>query len=153
MNTFLNLINRRGVNVTYHKETDSLPCPCRTPEGYRDPEWHLNNPSSPECNNNGYLFNSVEFITRAIIIPASSGGRKARDLVQVFGEIKTDDQIGAFPLSSGSNKLDFNSFTMTGADYVVYHGHQFIVLGATLIPDPHDPSVIHHQECAMRRMT
>lgn len=37
---FLEVLSAMGSNVTYHREDGVTACPCRTPEGFRDPAWH-----------------------------------------------------------------------------------------------------------------
>jgi hypothetical protein len=56
---FISMIKTHGSVVTYHRDTDWIPCPCLTPEGFRDPEWHLAHPLEPVCNEAGDLFLSV----------------------------------------------------------------------------------------------
>ena len=34
------LLNTMGSDVMYHREEPGSPCPCLTPEGFRDPAWH-----------------------------------------------------------------------------------------------------------------
>jgi hypothetical protein len=38
---FLKIVERHGSTVTFHRETGGVDCPCLTPEGFRDPAWHL----------------------------------------------------------------------------------------------------------------
>jgi hypothetical protein len=41
---FLDLVHKHGSSVRYFRDFSVVPCPCRTPEGSRDPEWHLLHP-------------------------------------------------------------------------------------------------------------
>lgn len=41
---FIKLVSKHGSPVTYHRDDSMVPCPCLTPEGFRNPEWHLQNP-------------------------------------------------------------------------------------------------------------
>lgn len=38
---FLGLVRQHGSVATFHRDGSEIPCPCRTPEGSRDLEWHL----------------------------------------------------------------------------------------------------------------
>lgn len=145
------LFQQKGAPVLIHEEGDLIPCPCRTPEGFRDPAWHKANPEAPECNANGFLFDSVEYIVKAFVQPASYGGRNM-NLTQLFGEVQQDDHIGLFPLMAGNVALDFSNWVDTGADYVQFNGMRFVVVGWSIIPDPHDSSLNHHWEVALRRI-
>jgi len=35
---FLALLSSNGSDAIYHRDDGATPCPCRTPEGFRDPE-------------------------------------------------------------------------------------------------------------------
>lgn len=37
---FIALLNANGSNAIFHRSESQVVCPCVTPEGYRDPEWH-----------------------------------------------------------------------------------------------------------------
>lgn len=52
---FERLVQKKGADVHWHREIGGNICPCVTPEGFRDPEWHRQNPSAPVCNNDGRL--------------------------------------------------------------------------------------------------
>lgn len=41
---FIALCNAKGSTVTFHREPAGVECPCRTPEGFRDPRFHLELP-------------------------------------------------------------------------------------------------------------
>lgn len=41
---FLALLSASGSDVQFHRDDSMVPCPCRTPEGFRDPIWHLEHP-------------------------------------------------------------------------------------------------------------
>lgn len=38
--SFVALVTQHGSSVLFHRADSLIPCPCRTPEGFRDPEWH-----------------------------------------------------------------------------------------------------------------
>lgn len=151
--TVNSLIKRRGAPVLYHRENDTTPCPCRTPEGYRDPEWHKANPTQPRCNDAGFLVDPIEFTVKAIIIPASLGGRRGlQTITQLFGQIQTDDHIGVFPIAWANKQLKFDNWSPSGEEYIEYLGMRFIVVAWIVVPSPHDTSIVHHWECGLRRI-
>lgn len=146
------LFKTKGAPVLLHKEGDLVPCPCRTPEGYRDPMWHKAHPEAPECNAEGYLDYSIETIVKGFVQPAFYGGRNV-NITQPFGEIRNDDHIAMLPLTTpAGTELDFTDWTDTGADYIEFAGLKFIVVGWSRIPDPHDSSLFHHWELLLRRI-
>lgn len=34
-------LRKMGSDIVYHREQGGIECPCRAPEGYRDPSWHV----------------------------------------------------------------------------------------------------------------
>lgn len=44
---FTAMLNMMGSDVHYHVEEGGVACPCLTPEGFRDPAWHLAHPFLP----------------------------------------------------------------------------------------------------------
>jgi hypothetical protein len=147
------LFVRRGSLVTIHKEGKHVPCPCRTPEGFRDPEWHKANPEAPECNAAGFLVEPIIDEIYGFVQPAFTGRGNQRSLAQMFGEIQQDDHIGMFPLlSNDGTVMDFENWSRATDDYIEYNGMRFTVVGASLIPDPRLPQTDHHWEVALRRI-
>lgn len=152
------LLARRGTTVLIHRERDAVSCPCRTPEGYRDPEWHKANPLAVVCNDAGFLPDAIEVTTKAIVIPIWLGGRRSSESISMkaitvqFGEVQTDDHIGIFPIQSGAEVLNFDNWSPAGEDYIEYRGMRFIVIAWNLVPDPHDTSRLHHWEVGLRRI-
>lgn len=146
------IFERKGAPVLIHREGDTVPCPCRTPEGYRDPEWHKAHPDAPVCNANGFLVNPIDLTVKAFMQPAQNGRRGMSSITELFGQIQTDDYLGMFPLSAGAITLYFDNWTTSGAEYIAYNGMRFIVVGWSLIPDPHDSGKNHHWELALRRI-
>jgi hypothetical protein len=41
---FINLVTQHGSGVLFHRDDSLVPCPCRTPEGFRDPAFHIAHP-------------------------------------------------------------------------------------------------------------
>src|SRR6266498_5426663 len=102
-----------GSIAIFHREEGGTFCPCRTPEGYRDPIWHKENPLAPVCNEVGLLPGLVTSVAvKAFIQPAQSAAvrRLTTEYVNaMFGEIQGDDHLGIFPLEWGGVTLDFDN--------------------------------------------
>jgi hypothetical protein len=141
-----------GSDVLVHTEHDGNPCPCRTPEGFRDLQWHEDNPQAPICNENGMLVVADEFLVKASVQPISQvrGRLQPEMLENLFtGEVQSDDHLGFFPVTWGAHSLDFHHFSDTGSDYIVYDGRTYIVVAADKLPDiDGDPD--HHWEVGLR---
>lgn len=149
------LLEEHGSDVIYHHETGGAPCPCRTREGNRDPEYHVNFPEDPVCNELGMLAPVIDqFTVKATMQPVSAGGvRRSRSSERAAGlfpgEVMHDDHIGIFPVVWNGHVLDFHSFGDTGEDYVIYDTKRFIVIAADKLPDlDGDPN--HHWELGLR---
>lgn len=153
---FITLLSAHGSIAQYHRSDSMIPCPCLTPEGFRDPEWHIANPSEPVCDENGMLpdpANTVDISVRAFVQPAQSTRlTRLSDeyLEQMFGDIQTDDHVGIFPCAWSGSTLDFYDWSQSGQDYILYNNRKFLVVNANLIPDPDDGDPYHHWECALR---
>lgn len=149
------LVNSRGSPAIYHRDESQIGCPCRTPEGFRDPEWHVDHPSAVVCNENGFLPGATtHFLLKAFIQPVETGRARfqAEVVVMFFGQIETDDHIGIFPISWGGQKLNFYDWGKATEDYIEYHNMRFTVVNVNLIPDPSDGDPEHHFEVALRRI-
>jgi hypothetical protein len=148
----VSLLNTAGSDVTYHRESGGTPCPCRTPEGFRDPEWHASHPLEPVCNEEGFLgVTIVEIAVKAAVQPAVSRGvtRVAERVDALLGEVQQDDHIGIFPVHWGGQALDFSTWGDAGDDYVIYDGRRYIAVSADKLPDiDGDPD--HHWEVGLR---
>lgn len=146
------LLTSMGSDVTYHKEEGGVPCPCRTPEGFRDPAWHLANPLEPVCNEEGILPEVVtDVIVKASVQPATIGqrGRAAERANALLGDVQRDDHFGIFPVTWGGVTLDFSDFSDSGDDFIVYDSRRFLVVACDKIPDVDgDPN--HHWEVGLR---
>ncbi len=152
---FLTLLETNGSDVGYHRESTMVPCPCRTPEGFRDPEWHLANPSEPVCNAEGMLPGpgDVTKMVKGFIQPIQStrATRLSAEYVeQLFGEVEADDHLGMLPIQWGTTTLDFYAWSQTGSDYIEYDGRRFLVVNANKLPDPSDGNPNHHWEVGLR---
>lgn len=149
---FTAMLNMMGSDVTYHREEGGVPCPCLTPEGFRDPAWHLANPLAPVCNEEGMLPGViVNAVVKASVQPATIGlrGRAAERIQQILGSIERDDHFGVFPCEWGGTTLDFTEFVNVESNFVIYDGRRFFVVAADKIPDiDGDPN--HHWELGLR---
>jgi hypothetical protein len=149
---FVALLETMGSDVVYHRELPGDICPCRTPEGFRDPAWHKANPTAPVCNEQGYLTVAEEFFVKAAIQPAT-GQQRARAAERIdnllYGEIREDDHYGVFPVRYGGHTLDFSSFSDSGEDYVIYDDRRFVVVAADKLADV-DGDPDHHWEVGLR---
>jgi hypothetical protein len=150
---FLAILMRMGSDVTYHREEGGTPCPCRTPEGFRDPAWHRAHPTAPICNEQGFLTVAVEFAFKGMVQPAlsvySRGSQRANDLL---GDIQRDDRLGIFPCAWGGNTLNFEGWSEAGEDFIVYDGHRYSIVSADKLADV-DGVPDHHWEVGLRLLT
>ena len=153
---FTKLLQANAQTATFHREEAGTPCPCRTPEGFRDPLWHEAHPGSPVCNEKGLLSSTVtNVVVKAFIQPAqaSHGTRlSADDVEMLFGEVIHHDHLGIFPLDWNSTTLNFYDWSPAGEDYIVFDGRRFTVVNANKIPDPKGGG-FHHWEVGLRLMT
>lgn len=63
---FLSLVARKASPVVYHREEGGIPCPCRTPEGFRDLEWHLAHPPAVNVVEFGYEVAETFYWSRSV---------------------------------------------------------------------------------------
>lgn len=148
---FIDMLANHGSYVTYHREEGGDLCPCRTPEGFRDPAWHRANPTQPVCNEQGYLAATItEHEIKAAIQPAIRGqSRSAQRSNDLLGDVQRDDKLGIFPCEWDSFPLDFDSWSEAGEDYILYDDKRYMVVSADKLPDTDgDPN--HHWECGLR---
>lgn len=153
---FKTLLLTKASDVRFHRSESMIPCPCRTPQGFRDLEWHLQNPGQPRCNQDGFLpdpSSTVDLIVKAFMQPIQSTRAtrlSTEELLQMFGEVQADDHLGIFPCDWSSTTLNFRDWGRAGEDYIEYAGQRFTVVNANLIPDPDDGNPFHHWECGVR---
>lgn len=151
---FEELVLAHGQDLTFHREEGGTPCPCRTPEGFRDPAWHLANPGAPVCNQEGYLPVVTSFGVKGFVQPVTSvKGVRAEVIEAMFGEIQAGDHLGIFPLHWGGSQLNFENWSTSGEDYIQwtteFFTKRFFAVISNLISDP-DDGVPHHWECGLR---
>jgi hypothetical protein len=166
---FMSLLQANGSDVTYHREDFIVACPCRTPEGFRSPKWHIDHlpgaPNSdlagppwnginpPVCNEQGMQPGmSVNLLVKGFVQPVQA--RAVRSMtrefpIELFGEVQTDDHLGIFPLVWSNITLNFWDWSDTGEDYLMYDTRRYIVVGANKIPDPSGGGG-HHWETGLR---
>jgi hypothetical protein len=151
---FLSLLTAKGSDVQFKRDESTIPCPCRTPEGYRDPIWHLQHPAAVMCNESGMLPGvGVNMTVKAFMQPIQSTRAtrlSTEQLIQMFGEIQADDHLGIFPFTWANQQLNFRDWGRAGEDYLIYNGEKFTVVNANLIPDPDDGNPAHHWEIGAR---
>lgn len=149
--SFERLVSRHGSSVVFHREDIGTPCPCRTPEGYRDPQWHKDNPAAPVCNEQGLLPTSVTNLPLKAFMQPVQGIRNPQIALNLFGEVFAGDHIGIFPVEWGGLEIDFEDWAASGEDYITYNGHRYIAIVWNKIPDPADGEP-HHWEIGLRRL-
>lgn len=152
---FIALVSQHGSDVLYHKDDSLVPCPCRTPEGFRDPIWHLQNPDEPVCNEAGMLPSSAteNFMVKAFIQPVQSGAVRrltTEQIIQFFGEVESDDHLGIFPTEWGTKTLNFYHWGAATEDWIEYNGRKYTAVSTNLIPDPDSGNPFHHWEVGLR---
>lgn len=153
---FLTLLSAHGTDTRFYRVDSTIVCPCRTPEGFRDPEWHDANPAAAVCDPEGMLADpahTVDLVVKAFVQPIQSTRAtrlQTEYFTAMFGEVEADDHLGIFPYDSQGKVLNFNDWSQTSSSYVVYDGRKFLVVNANLIPDPGDGSPHHHWEVGLR---
>jgi hypothetical protein len=151
---FHRLLMRSASDVIFHRDDSVDPCPCRTPEGNRDPIWHLQHPMAPVCNEAGFLPGStLNMEVKAFVQPIqSTRATRLTDeyLVQMFGQIEANDHLGIFPCEWRGQIISFDDWGPSGEDWIEYAGKRFTVVNINTIPDPSDGNPYHHHEVGMR---
>jgi hypothetical protein len=153
---FIALLNQHGSDVHFHRSDSMIPCPCRTPEGYRDMSWHIMNPEAPMCDENGMLSDPnalSDLIVKAFCQPIQSTRAtrlNSEVIAAMFGDIQADDHLGIFPVEWQGTTLNFRQWGMSGEDYVEYANQRFTIVNSNLIPDPDDGNPWHHWETGLR---
>lgn len=158
---FLKLLQLRGSPVRYRRVDSLIVCPCRTPEGFRDPQWHLQQPTPkpPLCNEAGYLpdpARTVDVTVKGFIQPIQSTRATRLNieiLMETWGDIEADDHLAILPYAWNGTTLNFYDWGNSGEDFVEYNGRRFTVINVNLIPDPSDGSPTHHWELGLRLIT
>lgn len=153
---FVGLLSVHGQSVRYHRADSQIPCPCLTPEGFRDPEWHDAHPAEPVCDENGMLpdpAHTTDITVRAFVQPSQStrATRLAPEyLTEMFGEIQEGDHIGIFPESWSGTPLEFYDWGQSGEDWLLFNGRYYMVVAANLLPAPDTGDPRHHWEIGLR---
>jgi len=153
---FILLCQNHGSDVLVHRDDSVTPCPCLSPEGFRNPVWHLQHPDEPVCDAAGMLAVSgdiLEITIKGFVQPVQSGAVRrlvAEQLVGMFGEIQTDDHVAMLPCSWQGTLLNFFGWGQSGEDWIIYNSRTFQVVSTNLIPDPADGNPRHHWELGLR---
>lgn len=147
------VLSRMGSDILYHREEGGTPCPCLTPEGFRDPTWHVQNPAEPVCNEQGYLTEPVEFVFKGSIQPASTTYRRVSQRAEVLlGDVMVGDKFAVLPCEWGGNVIDLDDWSEAGEDYLMYDSKRYTVVSFDKLADVDgDPS--HHWEVGLRLLT
>lgn len=150
------LVSAHGSDVLYSRSDAMISCPCRTPEGFRDPEWHYVNPTQQVCDEDGMLpdsANTLVLMVKAFVQPIQSTRAtrlQTEYFTQMFGEVEADDHLGIFPCAWQGHELNFSDWPQTASSFVSYVNQPFLIVNANLIPDPSDGNPRHHWECGLR---
>jgi hypothetical protein len=156
---FIGLLHNHGSDAIYHRSESVIPCPCLTPEGFRDPEWHDANPSEPVCDERGFLHDpnaTTEITVKAFVQPSQTtrATRMAPEYLQeMFGEIQQGDHIGIFPCVWNGVQLEFYDWSQNGEDWLFYNGRNYMVVAANLFAAPDTGAPRHHWEVGLRLMS
>jgi len=153
---FIGLLHNHGSDATYHRSDSVILCPCNTPEGFRDPEWHDANPTAEVCDERGFLHDpnaTVEIMVKAFVQPSQTtrATRMAPEyLIQMFGEIQEGDHIGIFPCVWEGAQLNFYEWSQNGDDWVLYNSRYYMVVAANLFAEPDTGYPRGHWEIGLR---
>lgn len=155
---FLKLLETHASPVRYRRVDSMIACPCRTKEGFRDPQWHLQHaaPKPVLCNEAGMLPDPTatkDVIVKGFIQPIQSTRATRLNievLLETWGDIEADDHLGILPYAWLGTTLNFFDWGRSGEDFVEYDSRRFTVINANLIPDPSDGNEKHHWEVGLR---
>lgn len=151
---FIKLLHQSGSIVKFHRDDSTNPCPCRTPEGNRDPIWHIQHPTADMCNEAGFLSGpTAEMDVKAFVQPIqSTRATRLTDeyLLQMFGQVEANDHLGIFPCEWNGVEINFDDWGSSGEDWIEYIGKRFTVVNINTIPDPADGYPFHHHEVGLR---
>ena len=116
-------MDKHGQSAVFHRYTPGQRCPCYDEEsGYCDPKWHRDNPTAPQCNEEGYLAGINETLPiKAFIFPDSDFNRKdfSEEMFSAIGKTLDDEYIYV-------GKSDFE-LKQSETDYIEYYGKRFEV--------------------------
>src|SRR4029077_18763404 len=85
------LFQLHGSDVRFFRSDSKVVCPCATPEGDRDPSWHLQRPTAPVCDPSGPLPDppaTVDVAIKGFVQPVTSArGAKLppETIIEMFG--------------------------------------------------------------------
>ena len=108
------------------------------------------------CNEAGYLpdpANTIDMIVKAFVQPAISTRRHMpREQFEILfaDTMQEDDHLGIFPCEWLGTSLNFDDWSRSGEDFIEYRGRRFVVVGASMIPDPSNGAPDHHWELGLR---
>lgn len=150
---FIQLLTIHGSPVIFHREEGGTDCPCLTPEGFRDPAWHVANPNAPVCNADGKIPVITQISLKGFVQPAQSTRAtrlSSEDLQQLFGTIRVDDHIGILPCEWNGQVLNFDDWSQNGEDWIECNNVRYLIVNVNILPDPSDGNPNHHVEAGLR---
>lgn len=154
VSSFHAALTRYGSDLIFHREDGGTICPCVTPEGYRDPAWHIDNPLAVVCNEDGKINVTVtDILVKGHCQPVQAGAvrRLTTEVMhELWGEVQMDDHLGFLPCEWGGMTINFDGFSDSGADYILYDNRRFTVVSVNKIADPLDGDPNHHYEVGLR---
>lgn len=109
--------DRYGQSATLHTYSSGEKCPCYNEStGYGNPDWHRQNPTAVDCDDECYIDRGEEDIPlKAFIYPSSDIGKKGFEevVLAAIGQVNKDDYIYI-------GKSDIDIFNLSEKDYLVY---------------------------------
>ena len=109
--------DKYGQSATLYAHFPGKRCPCYDEStGYGNPEWHRQNPTAPDCDDECYINRGEKEISlKAFIFPADNIGNKSMEeiVLAAIGQVKKDDYVYV-------GKSDVDIFNLSENDYLVY---------------------------------
>jgi hypothetical protein len=157
LSDFLGLVALRGSEIGYRRVLGYRDCNCVTPEGFRNPRFHLESGQLPVCNEEGKIPTEVIDVTIKGFCQPIQSTRATRltseVLIQLFGEVQADDHLVIAPCVWEGLTLDFMNWSQSGDEFIYYDGQYYLVINANKIPDPETGDPNHHWEAGLRKIS
>lgn len=146
-------LSKMGSTIIVHREDGGSPCPCLTPEGFRDPTWHLVNTGLPVCNEQGFLTTATDIAIKGSVQPAVTRlARSSQRVNDLLGDVQLGDKIAILPCDWNGHSVDLDDWSEAGEDYLIYDQRRYAVVSYDKLPDVDgDPG--HHWEVGLRLLT
>lgn len=117
-------VDKYGQSAILHEYIPGTRCPCYDEStGYGDPQWHRDNPTEPDCNEEGYLDGTNNPISlKAFIFPVDDLSKTTVEEVVLasLGQLNKDDYIYL-------GKSDFNILNLKDTDYLEFDSKRWKV--------------------------